>query len=618
MGNSIVNSKIKIPIRYKLLAASLIMTTVVVGLITFTMAKLFHDDKKVYIHDLTSTMIVNAAQETRGLLKGYQERLQFFARLMVNNKLSTEVKNELLEEIFIDFPNLLSVTVIDKHNKRVTLYDPDVLKVAGIAKSDMEAHRILHPLPIEEILKGKVFIRNSTITKKLPSFTMAISYAADQQKPIIIAAMININEILSTYRRFSGFTAFVLDSEYNLFSHSNPKLILNPLKVIDLSVLIGVKNEQSLGVTKEYIQGNIEMIGGFADVGIGGLLAVINIPKTAAFLTARSLLENLMVVALILLLVTVFISLIWSYRITRPLVRLTKAAYKVGEGDFDVNVSVSSSDEIAELTISFNNMATGLQERDEKLKRANNLLIQSEKMSAFGQISAGIAHEVKNPLTGILGYTQLAMRKLDENDPLMRNLKIIEKETQRTKSIIENLMQFARSENTELELIDVNIAIEHATTIVDHQLGINQVTISNKLDSNLPLIMGNSNQLEQVIMNLVINAQQAITATGSSGKVFIKTVYTNDNKLEIRVSDSGPGISPDIQKKLFEPFFTTKRAGEGTGLGLSVSYGIIQAHHGNIRIKSSLGHGTIFIITLPVPETVEQRIENKPTGTGGI
>lgn len=578
------------------------------------MANLFHDDKKVYIHDLTSTMIVNAAQETHGLLKGYQERLQFFARLMENNELPIDIKKKLFEEIFVDFPNLLSVTVIDRNNKRVTLYDPDTLTNAGITQSDMSAHRILHPLPIEIIIKEKVFIRNSTITEKLPSFTMAISYTPDQQKPIIIAAMININEVLSIYQRFSAFKAFVLDSENNLFSHSNPKLTLNPMKVLDPAILNEVRNKQSLGVTKEYMQNNTPMIGGFAEVGIGGLLAVINIPKTAAFLTARSLLENLMYVALLLLLVTVFVSLIWSYRITRPLERLTKAAHKVGEGNFEVNVNVTSSDEIAELTTSFNNMAIGLKERDDKLKRANNLLIQSEKMSAFGQISAGIAHEVKNPLTSILGYTQLARRKLGNDDPLMKNLKIIEKETRRTKSIIDNLMKFARAETSELELIDVNKPIEHVATIVDHQLSINQVTINKKLSDNLPLIMGNSNQLEQVVMNLVINAQQAITATGSPGKVFIETIYTN-NHVEIRVRDSGPGISADIQKKLFEPFFTTKKAGEGTGLGLSVSYGIIQAHKGNIIIKSKPGYGALFVIVLPVPDNLELHLEHKQTGT---
>ena len=218
-------------------------------------------------------------------------------------------------------------------------------------------------------------------------------------------------------------------------------------------------------------------------------------------------------------------------------------------------------------------------------------------MSAFGQLSAGIAHEVKNPLTGILGYAQLAIRQLDKDSPLQKNMQIIEKETRRCKSIIENLMKFARAEKAEFASVNVNNAVENALAIVNHQLSMNRITISTNFAHDLPSVFGNTNQLEQVVMNILINAQQAMK--GNTGEVNVVTKYSKSNYVEICIKDTGPGISPDIQSKIFEPFFTTKQAGEGTGLGLSVSYGIIKEHQGDIQIISSPSNGTLFTITLP-------------------
>jgi len=151
--------------------------------------------------------------------------------------------------------------------------------------------------------------------------------------------------------------------------------------------------------------------------------------------------------------------------------------------------------------------------------------------------------------------------------------------------------------------IDLNAVAEDSAAIVDHQLGINQVKLIKKLAPNLPRITGNANQLQQVLLNLMINAQQAMK--GSPGKVMLSTQVLNAGQIELRVTDTGPGIPKDIQAKIFEPFFTTKPAGEGTGLGLSVSYGIIKEHRGEIRVESAPGKGTAFIISLPAASSTD-------------
>jgi signal transduction histidine kinase len=299
-----------------------------------------------------------------------------------------------------------------------------------------------------------------------------------------------------------------------------------------------------------------------------------------------------------------------SRKFTAPLEALSAAVRKVATGDFDVNVDIQSRDEIGQLSTSFNDMADELMARERSLKSAQLALVQSEKMAALGTLSAGLAHEVKNPLSAVLGYAQLSKRKLTQPDVLKKHLDTIESETRRCNEIISNLMQFSRQEKGEFTDVTVNEVIEKSVGIVDHQLGLNNVQVKMQLASDIPKIIGNPNQLQQVLMNLAINAQQAMEPDG--GTVDIAT-YFDDNKVYISVSDTGPGISEDVAEKIFEPFYTTKAAGEGTGLGLSVTYGIIRDHKGDIRVEKADSGGARFIIELPLHITREPVAAGSPT-----
>jgi signal transduction histidine kinase len=241
-------------------------------------------------------------------------------------------------------------------------------------------------------------------------------------------------------------------------------------------------------------------------------------------------------------------------------------------------------------------MASGLQERERALAQAQQALIRSEKMSAFGQLSAGIAHEVRNPLAGILGHAQLAMRRLGPDSPAQGSLDLIASETRRCSDIIANLMRFGRQDKPHFLPIEANGVVEAAMAIVDHQLSLQGVRIVRDLGERLPQVEGDFNQLQQVLVNLAINAQQALS--GARGELRVRTRAAGEQVI-IEVQDTGPGMSPELQTRIFEPFFTTKSAGQGTGLGLSVSYGIIESHGGRLEVRSSPGEGATFIISLP-------------------
>ena len=597
-----MRKKIRFPIRLKILATVLTVITAVVSIITFTMANLFHADKSAYIRDLTSATALNATQEVNMLLEGYRERLQVYTRLFNDSTLAGINKNELIKKLFEDTGEFVAITIYQNDVDQGSIYDIKLLNDTGLSKEELQQYRIRNPLPLQLLASRKVFVINSTISEKLPTLTIAsLQSNQNDNNQVVAVAVIKLDRILELARQSKVFETYVLDSQGILLAHRNIKGVVQHEKVAWIPQQKKLLEGAGMISTLEFSHNGIELVGGFGKVKEGGLLVGTQIPKSAAYLTARGLLNNLIGVSLGLLVGAALLSLFWAHRITRPIEMLSKASRNVGQGNFDIHVAPSSNDEIGTLAESFNTMASELKTREEALGAAHQQLIQSEKMAAFGQLGAGIAHEVKNPLAGILGYTQLSLRKVQDGDPLHANLKIIEKETKRCKGIIDNLMKFARQEKVSLMATDINCVVEDAMTIVDHQLTLHGMKLEKELAPNLPDIMGNGNQIQQVLMNLMINAQQAME--GNPGTVRISTSLIDSDRIEVRVGDTGPGMPVEIREKIFEPFFTTKAAGKGTGLGLSVSYGIVKDHMGDIRVESEQGIGTTFIITLPVNRT---------------
>lgn len=588
----------RIAMRFKILIALLFVITAVVGIITFTMARLFQNDKTAYIHDLTSLIALHTAQEAQSLLAGYHEQVQILSRLVFEKNVSDDQKIKMLKNLFEEYQDFVAFSLKQNDRELIALYDAKSLETAGISKDDLTKYQTEHTPPLEQMKPGDASVANTTLSSKLPTLTMTVLLnKPDTNETAVGTAVIHMNTFLRLAGRSKVFETFIIDSQGTILVHVDREQVADKKAVTWIPNIQNLTKKQSMSTTLEYDQDKVPMVGGFAPVEFGKLLVGVQIPRAAAYLTARELLNNLIIVSLLLLIGSAVLGLFWSKSITRPIERLSGATKSIAQGQFTVQVEASSKDEIGDLAQSFNQMATELEKREKALKDAQEALVQSEKMAAFGQLGAGIAHEVKNPLAGILGFAQLSLRKLEENSPLRENLTIIEKETKRCKTIIENLLKFARQEKVAHEPIEVNRVVEDSVAIVEHQLGLHDVQIDKALAPNLPRILGNANQIQQVLMNLLINAQQAME--GKPGLVKATTRRFDHEHVEIRVTDTGPGIPKEIRAKIFEPFFTTKPTGKGTGLGLSVSYGIIKDHKGDIRVESEVGKWTTFIITLP-------------------
>ena len=227
-------------------------------------------------------------------------------------------------------------------------------------------------------------------------------------------------------------------------------------------------------------------------------------------------------------------------------------------------------------------------------------ILQSGKLAAIGELAAGVAHELNNPLTAILGNSQLLLRKATKNEDAYLLLQDIYECGKRCKNIIQNLLTFSRQDEYMFEKISVNRAVESVLSLIGYQLRQQQITLSVHLDNNIPKIEGNTQQLEQVIINLLINARDALNESDEDHKRIIITTYEKDDYVYLTIEDNGIGIPTELHHEIFHPFFTTKHVTKGTGLGLSVSHGIIESHHGKIDLKSEVGKGSKFMIKLPI------------------
>ncbi|MEW6527520.1 MAG: [Fe-Fe] hydrogenase large subunit C-terminal domain-containing protein [Spirochaetota bacterium] len=241
--------------------------------------------------------------------------------------------------------------------------------------------------------------------------------------------------------------------------------------------------------------------------------------------------------------------------------------------------------------------AQQLQQSYKDLMDTKNALIQSEKLASLGRMASGIAHEINNPLTGVLSYASLLLEDLKDSD-FEEDLHIIIKETLRCREIVKGLLNFARETKSEKALANINEIIDSALSILQNHMSFRSITIVRHLDTAVPLMMLDSNHMRSVINNLAENAAHAMP---DGGTITVSTQYDNaNNAVIIKVADTGCGISEENINKIFDPFFTTKPQGKGTGLGLAVVFGIIRQHDGTINVESEVGKGTTFTITLPV------------------
>jgi len=379
-----------------------------------------------------------------------------------------------------------------------------------------------------------------------------------------------------------------------------------------LGMVTPIYNEASCSEAACHVHPASKRVLGVIDIGI----SLADIDENLARIRRTTLL--MAGVAVVLL--GAFVSTYARRLVVRPVSKLVKASRKVAEGDFTQTIPGSRTGELDALGQSFNEMVHALgkaraerqhlletlehqvEERTSDLRQAQAQLIQSEKLSSLGRLAASIAHEINNPLAGILTYAKLLVRMLEGDEPdeqtrstCVRHLKLVQRETERCTAIVRNLLEFARQRPLSLKDVDVGAVLDEAVSLVGHQAKLQSVTI-DRTGEPIPLIQADFGQLRQAFVNIMLNACEAMK---DGGRLAIRSrPLPAGRAIELVFSDTGSGIPPDRLAKIFDPFFTTKEM--GTGLGLSVVYGIVERHGGTIGTQSEVGAGTTFTIVLPV------------------
>jgi two-component system NtrC family sensor kinase len=361
------------------------------------------------------------------------------------------------------------------------------------------------------------------------------------------------------------------------------------------------------------------------DVILGSLIINLPLDELDSFVERSSF--NFFILALLIVgLLLTFLIIFTRKRIKNPLNSLIVASEEVSKGNNSIRIKITPDllDDMTKVSTAFNNMLDNIetatqelqnwsqqleykvQKKTEELSEAQNELIHVERIASLGKLSSSVAHEINNPLSGILVYSKLISKQLDSasfyhprKDSILKHLKLIETETKRCGDIVKGLLDFSRKDQEDFEAANLTRLLKETINLMNHSIKIADINLRTDFRAEDDLISCNPNQIKQACVALLVNSTEAIH---DSGEIRIRTSNPEVDKIRMEIEDTGSGISQDNLKHIFEPFFSTKRETSGIGLGLAIVHGIVENHKGRIEVHSELGNGTTFAITFPLVE----------------
>jgi len=287
---------------------------------------------------------------------------------------------------------------------------------------------------------------------------------------------------------------------------------------------------------------------------------------------------------------------IYVETLIRPILALNRTMRRAARGEFSVRARSRATAEVRELAGAFNRLMDEIEDAQDREKVQRAQLAHTEKMAAVGTLAAGVAHEVNNPLAGIMTCIENMRGNLDDREMIERYLKLIHDGLQRIEHTVVNLLDFSRERKMELAPTSINHCLKHVVELAKYQLREGRVEVEYRLDPTEPFVMADPFQLDQLFLNLMLNARQAMP---EGGRLTLRTLRTGSQIL-VEVRDTGVGIPVEMRERIFNPFVTTRRVGEGTGLGLTVSDSIVASHGGTLDVESTVGQGSVFRVSFPM------------------
>jgi len=588
-------------LRLQLIIPYVILTLVVSGIGIFIVTRLVTSS----LRERFSNQLLEASRVAADGIVNREEIHLDNLRLMA---FTEGVPNALETENRVDLENLLFPLVINENVQLLSLTDRNGIEILSIIQDPNTgdyANSFGADLSELGLVRLPMIGFKDEVGDKFSAFdrtqfgnylmTSAPVYNSQSQVVGVIVIGSNVDSLVKKLKSQAladtillDTSGNVLDSTFPFVGESSNDLMLSQNEIEELA--ISLSKDVTIS-TRDYEVFYSQLILRQKKVGFLG----IALPTNFIVATESTSQITLSIIFTLATLGIVIIGYLLAVTIARPILRLRDAAVAVGSGDLDQRANLRRRDEIGQLGIEFDKMVANLQDRTSELA-------QSEKLSAVGQLAAGIAHDVKNPLGVIKGLAEEIEEDMPTNSDTVQYLRTIQDNASRADSILNDLMTFSRQSAFEMQYQNICATVHKAVRLTGYlaRKGYVEIDVETQTDSIMTSFA--SQQIEQVLINLIQNAVQAMP---EGGKLLIKVSEALGN-ISISVADTGHGIKKENLHKVFDPFYTTKAEGEGTGLGLSVSYGIIKKHQGTIKVESVIGVGTTFVFNLP---QVERHLE---------
>ena len=581
-------------IRFQIVTLVSLMLLAAMAVYLVLATRIVTSDKEATLYDVNALLAGTLAEELRIGLEGLGDKLRYFG---AEQERAEDGVDRRARSLFSADDELLSVRIWRKDGSGwrqvYDFVDKERLASLNIAVEELEQTRKDNPVALDAVAQERLMLQNTSMAPDLA--LLRISTASGDGR-IVVSANMRPERILRLARASGLYRVYVVDGQGQVLAHPDGSKVLSHA---DFSKLPVVKDALSGGMARgarDYEAADGAMVAAWARLEGHRLAVVVEAPRAQVFKATEELTRRSVLFAIAVVSVALIVGIYFSRFVTQPLRNLEGVMGRVSKGELGVELPTAGQSEVGAVVSAFNRMSKELQRHAEELDSKNAQLVQQEKLSAIGELSAGLAHEVKNPMVGIVGFAQLGQESTSLTEA-REYFALIDSDARRANGILQNLLEFARPPDVTHEKVDVNPVVQGAVRLCAHQLQLQGVKLEATYAETLPAIEGNQNQLRQVLLNLMMNAQQAMEQ--SEEKKLYVTTEAHNGAVTISVRDTGPGMAPEVQKHIFEPFFTTKLRGKGTGLGLSVSASIVRSHKGKIQVESAVGKGTTFKIELP-------------------
>ncbi len=576
-----------------LLVGALLLSAM--GVYVWLATRVVTADKTASVYETDALIAGTVATQIDEALDGFAVKLRYFGHEFESTPGDAERR---AKSLFTADEDVLSLEVSKKTGEgfeRAYLYvDARRLEAMNISPDDLAEARKRTPVPHQAVARLGFLLQNASLAPDLALLRVS-TLTADGNA--VISADVRPEWLLRPVATGQLYRVRLVDGQGLTLAHPDAAKVINHQDVSAQEVVKKALHDQVARGAAEFDSPEGPVLGAWARLTKSPGAVVVEVPRDEVFKATRELSVRSILFAAGVVLLALVLGIFVARRVVAPLLALQKTMARVSQGEYGVEAPVDGPSEIRAVGGAFNEMSRELVRRSDELQRTHSQLVQSEKLSAVGELSASVAHEVKNPMVGIVGFAQLGQQS-NSIEEMHEFFQLIEEDTLRANKILQNLLEFARPPKVEMDTLELNEVVKATLTLCRHRLQMDGVAVETTLDVAAGRIRGNSSQLRQVLLNLMINAGQAMD--GSPKKVVtVTTERLPDGRAVVKVADTGPGMSAEVRQNLFKPFFTTKPGSKGTGLGLSVSKSIIEAHKGTIAVETEEGKGATFVIHLP-------------------